>query len=116
MRSSQLLLAAIMLACLGCGGQQTTTSKANGPKSQNGSSGPSEPQLPSCDDGTCFACGDGICPTGFYCESNKGVTGCASHPSCPKNPTCDCMRTTLQRDPRCKCEDRKGVAFVTCSG
>jgi hypothetical protein len=113
--SSRSIIVAALIAAAGCGGGQTTAS-TGGKKNSTGSSGPSEPQLPSCDDGTCTLCGDGVCPSGFYCETNKGVTGCAWLPSCVKNPSCDCLRSTLQRDSRCKCEDRKGVAFVTCSG
>jgi len=36
-----------------------------------------------CADGTCFACGAGYCPTGFYCdESAKGGASCSWLPSC----------------------------------
>lgn len=100
---------------MGCGGQQTSTSTGKSGSGNTTSSGPREPQLPSCDDGTCFPCGDGVCPSGFYCETNKGSTGCASNLACPKSPSCECLQPSLAKDPRCKCENRKGVAFVTCS-
>ena len=107
----------VLALCTSCGGQQGSpkTASAGGESGSNPQGGQSSgPQLPSCDDGTCFACGDGICPTGFYCDTNKGVTGCAWIPSCVKTPSCDCLKPTLPRDQGCKCEDRKGVAFVTC--
>ncbi|HQP39599.1 MAG TPA: hypothetical protein PLI95_30655 [Polyangiaceae bacterium] len=114
MRISRALLPFALAACLGCGGPQTATNGPHGKGGRSSASGPAEPQLPSCDDGTCFSCGDGVCPSGFYCETNKGTTGCASNLACPKSPSCDCLRTSLSKDPRCSCEDRKGVAFVTC--
>jgi hypothetical protein len=105
---------------LGCGGGQAAPK--NGPASArkpDGSGEPAQdtgPRLPSCDDGSCVVCGDGICPTGFYCESHGGVTGCAWSAACARKPTCECLRPTIQGEARCSCEERKGTAFVACGG
>jgi hypothetical protein len=106
----------LLVVAVACGGhspdsKSPSRSLAGASESQGGAS---RLQLPSCEDKTCFACGDGICPTGFYCETNNGVTGCAWLPACVKSPTCICLRPSLERDSRCKCEDRGAVAFVTC--
>jgi len=114
--SIPLSLAALL--CLSCGGSQTAKPGASGepgnPSTSRGSE-QDEPQLPSCDDGSCFRCGEGICPKGFYCESNGGVTGCQWSTACAKAPTCACLQPMLKADPRCSCELRDGAAFVTCS-
>ena len=109
----------ISAALFSCGGAQqakaSATSARDSDSVSTGPAAPPPPQLPSCDDGSCFRCGDGICPSGFYCESNGGMTGCQWSTQCAKAPTCSCLRPALQADPRCSCEDRNGAAFVSCS-
>lgn len=103
-----------------CGGPSSngpaakTTGDASGESSDPGASGPAGPQLPSCDDGSCFHCGDTVCLPGYYCESDGDSNGCAWNGKCAKQATCACLASELSNDPRCSCEDRDGHAFVTC--
>jgi hypothetical protein len=67
----------------------------------------------SCDDGTCFECGDGMCPSGFYCdESAAGGAACSWLPTCAAQATCKCVRKALGGG--CSCEERAGGTFVSC--
>ncbi len=120
---SSLIVATVALllaCCCGCASSKHASASPNTYATDETSTtaesatSPRTPALPSCEDGTCFSCGDGICPSGFYCETNATTTGCAWHPSCPKNPTCTCLRSAILKDPSCACEDRNGTAFVTC--
>jgi hypothetical protein len=73
------------------------------------SAGSSDP----CADGSCFRCGSGICPAGFYCdESTPGGAGCSWLPACGSKSTCACLERTLEG---CTCTEKSGAAFVTCS-
>ena len=109
-----LFCLALMLA-VGCGAGST----GPGAKSADGSEGESgesegvasRPQLPSCEDGSCFSCGDTICLPGYYCETVGGNTGCAWNGPCAKDASCACLGS----QPGCSCEERDGHAFVTCS-
>lgn len=66
----------------------------------------------SCDDGTCFSCGDGVCPVGAYCAAAPdGALACAWVPECPK-PTCACVTRALGSS--CSCEEQGGAPHVTC--
>jgi hypothetical protein len=116
---NSLVLLAATLSSLSCGGAQTANQKTASHDQGSGAGqhgeAQDEPTLPSCDDGSCFRCGDGICPKGFYCESNGGIAGCQWSTSCAKAPTCSCLQPMLKADARCSCEQREGVAFVTCS-
>jgi hypothetical protein len=69
-----------------------------------------------CDDGSCFACGDAVCLSGFYCAIGKSGRGCAWLPSCPGKPTCACIAPTLREEPSCSCQEKEGGVFVTCDG
>jgi hypothetical protein len=71
---------------------------------------------PSCDDGSCFACGDAVCLSGFYCAVGKSGRGCAWLPSCPGKPTCACVAPTLREEPSCACQEKEGAVFVVCDG
>ena len=114
------LLAAALAA--GCGGGQTGGASANDVESQGGSSqgggasagggedGESGPSLPSCDDGTCFRCGEGICPKGFYCDQSAGA--CSWLPSCPEEASCGCVQNALGSS--CSCQEKGGGAMVRC--
>ena len=70
------------------------------------------PAAKRCDDGTCFACGAGYCPAGFYCdESVKGGASCSWLPSCTAKSGCGCLSRALGA---CKCEDAQGGPHVRC--
>jgi len=70
----------------------------------------------ACDDGSCFACGDAVCLSGFYCAIGRSGRGCAWLPSCAGKPTCGCITPTLREDPSCTCQEKEGAIFVTCDG
>jgi hypothetical protein len=69
-----------------------------------------------CDDGSCFACGDAVCLSGFYCSVGKSGRGCAWLPSCPGKATCACVGAALKDEPSCGCQEKEGGVFVTCDG
>ncbi|HYQ15522.1 MAG TPA: hypothetical protein VEQ58_07190, partial [Polyangiaceae bacterium] len=48
---------------------------------------------PSCDDGTCSVCGNGICPTGWYCDEK--TSACSWLAECAEKPTCACVKRVL---------------------
>lgn len=66
-----------------------------------------------CADGTCTECGDGICPSGYFCVDTKGHKGCAWIASCVDKPTCACLAREVKS---CSCKDEGGVARVACGG
>jgi hypothetical protein len=71
-----------------------------------------ESEKPTCDDGTCSACGDGLCPSGWYCdESAPGGPACGWLPECAGKATCGCVKRAFTG---CGCEDRAGFAHVRC--
>ena len=68
---------------------------------------------PSCDDGTCSVCGNGICPAGWYCdESAPGGAACAWLKECADKPSCGCVTRVLGAG--CKCRDESGLK-VSCN-
>jgi hypothetical protein len=70
-------------------------------------------KAPSCDDGTCSKCGDGICPTGWYCdEKASGGGACSWLTECAEKPTCSCVTRVLGAS--CKCREESGGLKVTC--
>jgi hypothetical protein len=72
-----------------------------------------KPSGPSCDDGTCSLCGNGICPAGWYCdESAPGGAACAWLKECAEKATCGCVTKVLGS--ACKCRDDSGVK-VSCN-
>ena len=118
------LLAALALASLtwSCGG---ATPKAHAPNrhSDAAASGdndtqapddtPEAPQAPSCDDGTCFSCGNGICPKGFYCDQKApGGPACSWLPKCAKQASCSCVQHVLGSG--CSCDEKNGGVYVDC--
>ena len=71
-----------------------------------------QPAAKRCADGTCFACGAGYCPTGFYCdESAKGGASCSWLPSCAGKSGCGCLSRALSG---CKCETVENGPHVRC--
>lgn len=74
---------------------------------------PGAPPAPSCADATCFVCGQVMCLQGFHCEVPRAgaPAACGSVAACATTPTCACLARHLRG---CTCEDRGGVAHVTC--
>lgn len=65
-----------------------------------------------CNDGTCFRCGDGVCPQGSYCDQDaQGGPACAWLSECSQAPTCSCVKKILGSS--CSCDDSAGVS-VSC--
>jgi hypothetical protein len=124
MRLLTHLLASSLLALglWGCGGGSTGESKTAGDSSHSssddgggwgdGDGDESGPSGPDCSDGTCFACGDGICPSGAYCDQGaEGGAACAWLPECSGTPSCGCITGVLSG---CTCEDSSGGPVVSC--
>jgi hypothetical protein len=73
---------------------------------------PPEPPTARCIDGTCFPCGGGYCPNGFYCDENtKGGAACSWLVACAKGATCNCVTRALGS---CTCSVEGGGAHVRC--
>jgi hypothetical protein len=73
----------------------------------------SAPPRSACDDGTCSACGSGMCPTGWYCdESASGGPACSWLPQCAQKSSCGCVSAALGS--ACKCTEQGGGLHVTC--
>jgi hypothetical protein len=111
-------------ACGGAGSRATSASDGErgtdgsalrGDRSAGGAEDePGGPALPSCDDGTCFRCGDGICPSGFYCDEDaKGGAACAWLPSCAESASCACVKQALGVS--CRCQEQAGGISVSCN-
>lgn len=123
--SPSLLVFALALAACGTPGASQPGAKkpetnpvagasgasGGGEKPGAGVSEPEGPRKPSCTDGSCFECGEGICPAGFYCQKSGGSTGCAWAAECAQKPTCACVAPLTKG---CSCEDRGGFPHVTC--
>ena len=78
-----------------------------------GASDDAPPPRQPCDDGSCFACGAGFCPAGFYCdESAQGGPGCAWLPACAPAVTCACLETAFSG---CACSERGGAPHLSCN-
>jgi len=71
------------------------------------------PTGPDCSDQTCFPCGEGMCPVGFYCDekANKGPA-CSWLPECADAASCSCVTSVLGSS--CSCDDASGGPHVTC--
>jgi hypothetical protein len=97
------------LGLVGCGGAPQPVPSEPQPPEAAPESAVSEPTA-DCSDGTCFQCGAGLCPSGFYCdEGARGGAACSWLPGCAG---CACLRDKLS--PQCPCEERSGNAFVRC--
>jgi hypothetical protein len=126
MCTSASLAAALVAAACGGGGSSKpaeTASGSHGAHADPSAAGEDEaeqdepveaaPTLARCDDGTCFVCGQGICPKGFYCDEQAvGGAACGWLPSCPTEPACSCVKRTLGAS--CGCEEREGGLYVSC--
>jgi hypothetical protein len=67
----------------------------------------------ACADGTCFICGGGFCPGGWYCdEGARGGPACSWLPECSKG-ACSCLEKALGRG-GCACKDADGGPHLSC--
>lgn len=79
---------------------------------EDSASEPESPRRASCDDGTCSPCGEGICPSGWYCdEGAKGGPACGWLPECAQKPSCACLTRVLSG---CSCEEKQGGLHLSC--
>ncbi len=82
-------------------------------REDGGEAGPSTPAGPDCSDGTCFECGDGLCPVGFYCDERApGGPACSWLPECAEKATCSCVLGVLGSS--CSCDDSDQGPRVSC--
>jgi hypothetical protein len=82
-------------------------------ESDEGTAAPARENTNICEDGSCFRCGQGICPTGFYCDEGvQGGAACSWLPSCPLRASCECVERQLGSG--CSCEESGGGAKVSC--
>ncbi|MBK7585029.1 MAG: hypothetical protein IPI67_33170 [Myxococcales bacterium] len=108
----------------GCGGGTASPAKSAGQKNGQKSSGEtgeggeqsgSETEAASspCQDGSCFECGKGLCPKGFYCDEKAGGgPACAWLPECAASATCACVKQVLGS--ACSCAEKSVGVSVTC--
>ncbi|HQB46945.1 MAG TPA: hypothetical protein PLV85_25235, partial [Polyangiaceae bacterium] len=105
-----------LLLTIGCAGSASSTAGSHAtPAGVSDSSSDSHrssgPSLPSCEDGSCFACGDTVCLRGYYCEKIGATSGCAWNGPCAKRANCACLASVAGADSSCSCEERDGHAF-----
>lgn len=68
---------------------------------------------PRCADGTCLACGSGLCPKGFYCdEKAPGGPACGWLPECAQSASCACVKQALGSS--CTCTEGPAGPSVSC--
>jgi hypothetical protein len=105
------LAATLALAAAACGAPPAETSAPPPPAPPPAPSAPKAPE--PCDDGSCFRCGEGFCPPGFYCERPPATDrqACAWAPRCARAPSCSCLAPYLGG---CRCEEREGAVYVSC--
>lgn len=111
------LCGSLALVSSACGGAQSEASSAESASSTGQGDGSAqastEPAGPDCSDGTCFSCGEGICPAGAYCEENApGGAACAWLTECAGESGCDCFSQVLGES--CSCSASKGGPSVSC--
>ena len=92
------------------------TQKATGSDTTTQEEQPRHSSKVQCDDGSCFACGEAVCLSGFYCSVGRAGHGCAWLPSCSGKPTCSCIAAAIRDEPSCTCEEKEGGIFVACDG
>lgn len=95
-------------------GETSDTGGSDGPTtSSDDASGDPGPTGPDCSDQTCFRCGEGMCPVGFYCdETASGGPACSWLPECAETASCDCVTGVLGSS--CNCDEASGGPHVTC--
>lgn len=117
--SSFALLCWVPAFAAACGGA-STGSQSTTPDRSPHSDLPGDPDdvaegpaASPCNDSSCFSCGTGLCPTGFYCdESIDGGPACSWSPTCAQKPDCACLLGELGSG--CTCEARDGGVYVRC--
>jgi hypothetical protein len=93
----------------GSGSESTPSSE---PSDDDAAAPETQSPAGSCADGSCFSCGSGVCPSGFYCdESAQGGPGCGWLPTCAPKATCGCIEKVL---PDCSCTETDGAPHVKC--
>jgi len=109
----------------GCGGgtpgptspvEEEGEQGAEAPKASTKARRQSRPARVTCEDGSCFSCGEAVCLTGFYCTATRRGHGCAWAPGCATKVTCACLAGSLRDTPGCVCEEKEGGVYVTCDG
>ena len=126
-RSARAFGLALLAFAAGCGGSEKPAasaesadssapsgSEAESADTESGEASTEEAPAPkaSCDDGTCSACGDALCPSGWYCDqSAPGGAACGWLPECAKKPGCACVKKAFSG---CSCEDSGGIAHLSC--
>jgi hypothetical protein len=114
----------LLLLVAGCGGASPgpaapTDEKPAGPAAGAEESKPRRARRAArvtCEDGSCFSCGEAACLIGFYCAVNPRGHGCAWTPSCATKVTCACLAPSLGETPGCQCEEKNGGVYVSCDG
>ena len=111
-RAALAWLTAALILLPGCGGSSSQTKSADAADDDYESSGSGGEASSECEDGTCFGCGSGICPTGHYCdESSPGGAACGWLPECAQEATCSCVEAVFTD---CSCEERAGGVYLSC--
>lgn len=120
------LSATLVFGATACGGSGSEAKSPDAEKGANGETSSADfgatgddegaaeagPKGQDCSDGTCFECGDGICPKGAYCDQNaEGGAACAWLPECSGTAACDCITGVLKG---CACDDASGGPIVSC--
>jgi hypothetical protein len=108
------------------GGTQASGPRSSGDEASGGDwddDGPSSsgdaPMTPEervesvCADETCTPCGEGFCPTGFYCDESHEPAACSWLPACAEDASCECVERALGAG--CECDSKSGGSFVSCS-
>ncbi|MFO0564464.1 MAG: hypothetical protein U0263_02320 [Polyangiaceae bacterium] len=121
----RFLLPALLVALGACGGEGASGKPAQSSKdgaregTKADGAGEDAPEaeveapVAKCSDGTCFECGTGICPKGFYCdEKAPGGAACGWLPECATAATCACVKQGLGGD--CTCSEKSGGVSVSC--
>jgi hypothetical protein len=111
----------VVAGCAGATPGPTGPADENGAEtraSAGGAKGRRSPRAAriTCEDGSCFSCGETACLNGFYCAVTPRGRGCAWTPSCASRVTCDCLAATLRESPGCVCEEKAGGVYVSCDG
>lgn len=82
----------------------------NPAKTDEDSADESETASDPCADQSCFRCGDGICPKGFYCDEKAGA--CSWLPECASEASCSCVKQGAGDS--CTCEEKSGGVYARC--
>jgi hypothetical protein len=121
-RTSLSTLLLVLVAACGGGGGATGpngTRAADGDDARDGndrrsgdgtSEDESEVATDPCADQSCFRCGDGICPKGFYCDEKAGA--CSWLPECAGEASCGCVKQGTGDS--CTCEEKSGGVYARC--